>query len=309
MTDKPIEHVEWESDTTILVKLTGLRSHPKEKYSKKPGRNKAVFVHHAAGGVLEGIRAPMRIADYHVADPKWATNPDGSLKYKLVGGKKKPVAIGGGKGWPGIAYPFIVPTIPEVRNGKYVVYRCHEDDVWSYHTGSDWNYRAVGVCFAGWFQSRHAKHDSDKWLKPSDQALAAGTDLILSYLLPRYGLKPTDVKGHFDAGKPTCPGDFLEQWVRHVRGEHFPDPRQDFVWAPDRPAVPSDNKRSLKTTAEKQQALIELGYDLGASGADGVAGFYTRAAVEAVQENFGLVVDGIWGPRTEAAVREALAAL
>ncbi len=306
----PKEEVEWESDTVILVKLIGLRSHPAKHYTKIQGRRvKAVFAHHAAGGVLEGIRAPMRIADYHVADPKYAVESDGSLKYKIVGGKKKPIVIGGGKGWPGIGYTFSVPTIPEIRNGKYVVYRCHEDDVWSYHTSAEWNKKSVSVNWAGWFQSRWAKEDNDKYLKPTDQAFMAGTDLILNYLLPRYGLKPTDVKGHFDAGKPTCPGDYIEQWVRHVRGEHFPNPREEFVLGQATPNTSSSNKNPLLTTKQRQQALIDLGYDLGPAGADGIAGFATRAAVEAFQGNHGLVVDGVVGPMTLAALQNALKAL
>lgn len=302
-----IETVEWESDRTILVKLTGLPTHPTRQYQVIPGRKiKAVFAHHAAGGVLEGQRAPIRIADYHTAEPKYAHDSGGNLIYRTVHGKRKPKTIGGGKGWPGIAYTFVVPTIPEIRNGKYVVYRCHDDSVWSYHTGPDWNRKAVGVCFAGWFQSRWAQHDEDKYEEPTAQAFEAGTDLILSYLLPRYGLSVADVRGHFDAGKPTCPGDYIEQWVRHVRGETFPDPRDEFVIGKSAKSAKPD-KRSLKNTKEKQAALIELGYDLGPSGADGVAGFRTRAAIEAFQSNNGLVPDGVWGPRTEAAVRKELA--
>ena len=57
-----------------------------------------------------------------------------------------------------------------------------------------------------------------------------------------------------------------------------------------------------------QRALISLGYDLGPSGADGVVGTRTRAAVVAFQTRAGLVADGVVGPLTRAALQAALAA-
>lgn len=59
------------------------------------------------------------------------------------------------------------------------------------------------------------------------------------------------------------------------------------------------------TVAEIQRALLARGYDLGPTGADGDAGPETIAAVAAFQRSAGLVVDGIAGPKTEAALRKA----
>ena len=47
-----------------------------------------------------------------------------------------------------------------------------------------------------------------------------------------------------------------------------------------------------------QTKLIQLGYDVGGTGADGVYGAKTEAAVKAFQKDHGLVADGITGPRT-----------
>ena len=47
-----------------------------------------------------------------------------------------------------------------------------------------------------------------------------------------------------------------------------------------------------------QSELIQKGYDCGASGADGIFGAGTLAAVKAFQKDHGLTVDGICGPKT-----------
>lgn len=59
------------------------------------------------------------------------------------------------------------------------------------------------------------------------------------------------------------------------------------------------------TTAEYQQFLIDHGYDLGPSGADGVNGPRTKAAVRAWQRDHGLVEDGVVGPKTVASFQGA----
>lgn len=53
-----------------------------------------------------------------------------------------------------------------------------------------------------------------------------------------------------------------------------------------------------------QQRLIALGYPLGSSGADGVMGPATMAAVKAFQAANGLAVDGIPGPATQAKLQD-----
>lgn len=51
-----------------------------------------------------------------------------------------------------------------------------------------------------------------------------------------------------------------------------------------------------------QTALIQLGFDLGKSGADGIFGPLTRQAVERFQGNQGLSVTGAWGEPEQAAL-------
>ena len=56
-----------------------------------------------------------------------------------------------------------------------------------------------------------------------------------------------------------------------------------------------------------QELLMELGYDLGKWGADGEYGGATAEAVKQFQQDNGLSADGIYGPKTHAALMERLA--
>lgn len=55
-----------------------------------------------------------------------------------------------------------------------------------------------------------------------------------------------------------------------------------------------------------QQDLMALGYYVGSTGADGIYGKNTTAAVKEFQKNSGLTVDGICGPRTWEALLKAM---
>ena len=76
-------------------------------------------------------------------------------------------------------------------------------------------------------------------------------------------------------------------------------------------SVPED-KPTLRRGAsgdyvlELQKDLMQLGYDVGATGADGKFGAKTETAVKAFQNNAGLTADGICGPKTWSAITEAL---
>jgi hypothetical protein len=295
-----VQTVEWEGKQTRLVKLGGLPQRGAGYTRLKNRRIEHVVVHQSDGPFTAGVRAPLGIARFHTGTPIYKTDAGGQVIY--VNGKPK--WIGGGRGWPGAGYQFCVSAAPEVQDGKFVVYRMHDDDVWSWHTGKHHNRRGVGVVVAGMYASRHAPGNDDARMTPDPGAVTALEELVLTYLLPRYQLDATDLLGHFDAGKAACPGDFLEQWVRHVRGEAFPDPREKLVIGA--PGGAGD-KRPLKTARQRQQALADLGYSLGPAGVDGAWGLDSKGALLAFQADHALVVDGLWGPRTEAAVRAALA--
>lgn len=295
------KHTEWEGAHARLVTLGGLPKGP-GAYRVIPGRKvTACVVHQSAGNELVGLAAPVRIAQFHTAQPKYKTDANGRVAHRRVRGAMRPWWIGGGRGWPGIGYTFVVPAVPEVVGGKFEVYRCHSDDVRSYHTNTMYNTHGVAVVVAGTYASRHARN-ARALPAPHPEAMAALEDLVLSYLVPRYGLDVADggLVGHFDAGKPACPGDALEQWVREQRGE-------DVRIQADDPTVPlTIDARRLDSVQERQQALLDLGYDLGRWGADGKWGEASKAALMAFQGAAGLVPDGLWGPKTARAVQEAL---
>lgn len=78
-----------------------------------------------------------------------------------------------------------------------------------------------------------------------------------------------------------------------------------FMRDPSAAAPDATSSSKNLSTKEVQELLIQLGYDLGKGGADGVAGPATRAAVVAFQKKKGLDVDGVVGPRTAQALVEA----
>lgn len=288
-----VQTTEWESPDVRLVRLDGLArsSHfpagaeTRSKYVEVPGRVVSeVIAHHSAGNLLQGLDAAVRIAQYHSAPRK--RDAEGRV-------------VGGGRGWPGGAYTYVVPARPDVRDGRLVVYRCWPDEWVTWHTGAGHNRRGVGVCVAGHYYSRHAPNGGGE-ARPDDTAMVAFLGLVEDYLLPRHGLAWTDVLGHFDCGKPTCPGDALEAIIRARRGEPVIDLQDP---AGERWPGPLDTPR------RRQEALSRLGMHLGPGGVDGIWGEDSRGALEAFQLGRGLVADGVWGPLTERRVRRDLAAL
>ena len=301
--------VEWECDTVRLVKLTGLARHPnfplnyrrsagfvRRSSRLREGGIEHVYIHQLAGPFKHGLSSAIGLADWTTRNPRFNN------------GKR----VGGGRGWPGAPYTFHIPFFPEIVDGKAIAYRLWDDDWHTWHTRRGLNTRGVAVGMGGMLITRHAPKWSARAARdPNPVQLACMETLVLDYLLPRYGLTPEGgLTGHFEAGKPTCPGDVLEAWVRRQRGESVTwlEPgRAPWDERDPEAEAPAESKVSLESWAARQTALIDLGYDLGRWGADGVPGYYTRAAVEAFQEAAGIVVDGVWGPQTERAIRIALA--
>lgn len=317
---------EWEGETTRLVKLGGLKRHQNFPYGHKkrsgayreiPNRQiEFVIAHQLAGSFRGGIANAIALANFATASPKYKLNEDGTLYLRNVRGKEKPKLIGGGRGWPGAPYTFLVPFRPEIVDGKLEVYRLWDDQWRTWHTGKHWNSRGVAVGFGGSLITRRApKWSAGHARDPDPTQFVAGAELITEFLLPHYGLTGENILGHFDAGKVTCPGDILEAWVRIQRGENVdwlepgraPWDDRDSELEP----VPMLDDRPLDTWTQRQQALVDLGYDLGGwgpngDGVDGRPGDDTRSAIEAFEANAGLVVDGVWDDGVERKIRAEL---
>jgi len=88
--------------------------------------------------------------------------------------------------------------------------------------------------------------------------------------------------GHYDFGKPACPGDVLGTLIEGQQG----------------------GIAQFATTPTRQKALRKLGYlpSLGSGQWD----VESRRALMAFQSASGLAPDGVWGKRTTAACIAAL---
>ncbi len=60
---------------------------------------------------------------------------------------------------------------------------------------------------------------------------------------------------------------------------------------------------------EIQKLLIQMGYNLGSYGADGIYGTVTAGMVRDFQKSYGLVVDGAVGPKTYSKLLEVVASI
>lgn len=210
------------------------------------------------------------------------------------------------RGWQGFAYTFWFPRVPDVDPaGRLVVYRGQPDDVRSFHTGGRMNTIGVGFGVQGNYDG-----DADGVIErePTEFQLRA-LEKMARYAEGRYPAfsitgRADDadawrLSGHWEHGKPVCPGDALVAWVRRMRGEGGAMVDDDEL-GPQ--GLEVDPKRFTKS--ERQKALALLGYDPGPI--DGIWGYRSRAALETFQAAEGLVVDGAWGRHSAAAMLRAL---
>ena len=204
-------------------------------------------------------------------------------------------------GCPALLYTFYIRM-----NGEIWWANDLEETTWSQGghgspvSGTSANTNFIAICFGGDFDS--TTHQGRN-IGPTFFQLHAGLALwshltgennspeIPEELFGRLRCPVEALYGHHMFGKPACPGTVLQTVVDSVRSY-----------------LPSTG--SLDTDKDWQQALIDLGYDLGTYGADGVWGSVSRAALTQFQKdqigNGTLVVDGIRGSLSEAAILQAL---
>lgn len=160
---------------------------------RNPEALSGVVVHHAAG-VVDGVDGVIAVARYHVAAPP------------------------AGRGWPGIGYFASV-----ARNG---VVHIHRDlEVWGAHAdydarpGSE-NETLIGLLVMGNFRGPHNDTPAKTQQEPTWQqvwAVLAFYRACLS-IWPEWDRLPDrGLLGHFELGKPACPGATLEAIIRAAR--------------------------------------------------------------------------------------------
>ena len=182
------------------------------------------------------------------------------------------------------------------EDGKLVLYRVWDDEWQTWHTGGVHNAHGVGVCMAGWYASRHDLLAEHAWARPTEEAMISAEHLV-DYLADRYRLllSVDTLASHAELGKPACPGDYVENWVREKRGDL---PLRQIEQA-------REDARPLTNPKQIQLALVELGYNPGE--VDGFWGPFTANALRAFQTSEGIRADGIFGPVSRMVMRQALA--
>lgn len=106
-------------------------------------------------------------------------------------------------------------------------------------------------------------------------------------------IKPRDHHGHHDL----CPGykiDVLGFPFAEVLRGVYPNESVPDIWTP------------LRTAAQRQEALILLGYDLRPSGADGDWGRRSDSALRRFQREQGMREDGMWTVFTSYRVHDVM---
>jgi hypothetical protein len=214
------------------------------------------------------------------------------------------------RGFPGPAYTFWLAQQPDLdAMGRFVIYRCQPDTAKSWHTGHGMNGIGVGAGLQGNYDSQWDLL-SDGLPKIEIEPTAAQMvmlDALVTYCETRYPKFKADqldgadwlLTGHWEHGKPVCPGDAVRLWIMRRRGQTIgpagvgpalPPPRQGVD--PYRPSP-----------AQLQAALKRLNYYAGEI--DGSWGFQSRDALERFQKASGLEDDGVYGPKTAAALEAA----
>ncbi len=250
-----------------------LPRHATRTYDQRDPADLRGLVWHQALSYGYGQRTVEAIAKYHVG-PRSHLCPGGA---------------------PGFAYTLAV-------DGDGTVYLCQPVELATWSHGQklvpDANSALIGVCALG----HYAWTGSDGKLNPADTPPPPQEAALVRVWLACRAVWGWAVDGanggllgHEDLGKPSCPGDRLEAVKDALRAGQPPPPLVDSTTLTGRAQV-----------AYRQGCLAALGYALGLAGIDGEDGPTTHEAVRVFQGDYGLVVDGKWGARTEAKMQELM---
>lgn len=160
-----------------------------------------VILHHSAGNIWAPPRGIQAQGRYFVRDPPIK---DGKPDYRV------------GRGWPGFGYTCYLPYAPLLYEGRPIVYQCQPWTEESWHTKGG-NETGVALEIQGSFSNAAGGRNPS----PIQQQLIG--PVVHEWLLPTLGLTSYAIRGHCDYTKPTCPGWWLERWLRAARaGDQWP---------------------------------------------------------------------------------------
>jgi hypothetical protein len=157
-------------------------------------------------------------------------------------------------------------------------------------------------------------NNSSNWLRKGEIATMPENTLVCMFVKKGSKMEHTG----FGLNNETCECSAGVQHFtrRNQKWTHWAIPRGLYDGSvvpepsPSPGPAPSTDQPTLRkgSTGEAvkalQSALIQKGYDCGASGADGIFGKNTEAALVRFQRDHGLAADGICGPLTYAALEE-----
>jgi len=277
-------------DGVVLYDVSHLlKRHPTKKYLKRDAKKIAAIVVHKTGADgPPGFKAAEAMTNFCVDH----------------------------RGWPGAAYTFILPRVPDEHDGRLVVYRCNRDDVRSYHTGGQMNETGVGIGVQGNYDGEWDLLSSGLPRIAREPTAAQWTMLkrLVDWLAISHGIVvgrtgPDDdwgLTGHWEHGKIICPGDALRLWTQTQRGEAV-----TMLEPSTPPRLPAPTPGAIDTTKlsalDLQRALKSIGFDPGPL--DGLWGYRSRAALEKFQSSESLTADGWYGPKSAEALSTRLRAI
>lgn len=132
---------------------------------------------------------------------------------------------------------------------------------------------------------------------------------LTQYLMKEYGIDSNHVIRHYDVNGKPCPG--IIGWNAETGDESkwkaFKSRIGGTYIASTATFTDGNLHKGSKGDAVKtmQNMLITCGYNCGSTGADGDFGNATLSALIAFQQNQGLDADGIYGPKSKAALEAA----
>lgn len=290
--------------------------HPEIIKSRPLNKVEYLIDHQTYGNVTaEGIDGPVNTAKFLTGTPImkcstcqyiWSPKKGQNFTCPSNHPRSDSVQIAGGRGYAFMSYGLWIPFNPLMENGKWLIYQNFTPKIRTWHSGAGnkWGFARV---FQGSFVSRLLGKTFRKIPgtdgHPSKPQREMSIPVFTEYVRGNLLGDNLVLRTHADFGKPTCPGDDLENIVREYNC-------LPIIKLSTSKKIGDPTFAKLGDWFKRQQALVDLGYPLGGDftnpGIDGIPGDKTKYAIELFQLDHGLNPDGVWGPLTDAAVLTTL---